>query len=79
MDWISGILVTIILLLVVALAGFIVSLPFLIHYDNERIARWESKCTMKGGILLDNVYKSGKNTHHNYICVDPKIIIPYQD
>lgn len=63
----------------IGLVMLVIAAPFAIYYDYQQVEHWKANCAMKGGELLDHTYRTGKTTHHSYVCIDPKFIIPYQD
>jgi hypothetical protein len=52
-------------------------LMYAITWKSERVAEMKNACQAKGGVLLDQTYRVGKGDQHNYVCVDPNIIITY--
>ena len=77
MTWGERFLFGSIALALIASIGLVALLPFAIYWDNKQVEKWDDQCKMKGGELLEHTYKVGKHTYDNYICVDPKVIIPY--
>ena len=78
MDFVDKVVITSIYIVLGLSVFTLLSLPFIIYYDSKHVEQMNAECNMKGGTLLDHTYRSGKVTHHNYVCVDPKVIIPLQ-